>query len=320
MDFLKKHLIVLEGALEAYPELQRSPANLYDPIRYILQLGGKRLRPILSLLAAEAVGKPGEVALPQALAVELFHNFSLIHDDIMDVAPIRRGQPTVHMKWDTNAAILSGDAMLVLAYKEVAKCAPEVLPAVLDCFSTTALEVCEGQQFDMNFETQHQVTEADYIEMIRLKTSVLLGCALKIGALAAGASESTAQHLYEFGCNLGISFQIKDDILDLYGDPEKFGKQVGGDILSDKKTIMMIFAHQQEAFRDALAEAKQLENSHKVTHFQQVFDVCGAKAHAEAQMDFYYEKAIAALAAAALQPKGQASFTTFAEYLYNRES
>ncbi|MEL0145621.1 MAG: polyprenyl synthetase family protein, partial [Schleiferiaceae bacterium] len=216
-------------------QLGSAPEKLYDPMHYIMNLGGKRLRPVLALMGAGLYGDPSK-AMPQAMAIELFHNFSLIHDDIMDAAPLRRGQETVHIKWDENIGILSGDGMLVKAYQYVAQCSPELLPEVLATFSQTALEVCEGQQMDMDFETMDQVPLDTYIKMIQFKTSVLLGCAMKIGALVGGATKEDAEALYEFALLLGTSFQIKDDYLDVYGDPEKFGKQVGGDILSNKKT------------------------------------------------------------------------------------
>lgn len=222
-------------------DFPQTPQHLYDPIRYILSLSGKRIRPLLVLMGAElfdssAVGK----ALPASAAIEFFHNFSLIHDDIMDMAPLRRGEPTVHQKWNENVGILSGDALLIMAYEELAKCSTDKIPALLRLFNTTSLEVCEGQQYDMDFEQRNQITETEYIDMIRLKTSVLLGCALQMGAIIAGADEKAQTLLYEFGVNLGIAFQLQDDILDVYGDPETFGKQVGGDILSNKKTILFV--------------------------------------------------------------------------------
>ena len=207
-------------------QLGLAPEKLYDPMHYIMNLGGKRLRPVLALMGAGLYGDPSK-AMPQAMAIELFHNFSLIHDDIMDAAPLRRGQDTVHIKWDENIGILSGDGMLVKAYQYVAQCSQKLLPEVLATFSKTALEVCEGQQMDMDFETMDQVPLDMYINMIQFKTSVLLGCAMKIGALVGGATEKDAEALYEFALLLGTSFQIKDDYLDVYGDPEKFGKQVG---------------------------------------------------------------------------------------------
>ncbi|MBE8713694.1 polyprenyl synthetase family protein [Sphingobacterium hungaricum] len=221
------------------------PSNLYDPIRYILSLSGKRIRPMLVLLGADLFGyKDYEKLLPASLAIEYFHNFSLIHDDIMDNAPLRRGQNTVHQEWNSSVAILSGDALLVKAYEELANCPVDKIPSLLKTFNQVALEVCEGQQLDMDFETRERVSREEYIEMIRQKTSVLLGGALKLGAIIAAAKEDDIERIYNFGVNLGIAFQLQDDILDVYGDPNTFGKQVGGDILADKKTILNVLLQQ----------------------------------------------------------------------------
>ncbi|SFT10885.1 polyprenyl synthetase family protein [Sphingobacterium wenxiniae] len=221
-----------------FPE---QPDNLYDPLRYILSLAGKRIRPQLVLMGAELFEpRTMKDAISASLAVEYFHNFSLIHDDIMDNAPLRRGKPTVHQKWNDNVAILSGDALLVKAYEQLCLSPVEKIAPLLQVFNKTALEVCEGQQLDMDFEERSQVSEVEYIDMIRLKTSVLLGGALQMGAIIAGTSLENQQLLYDFGVNLGIAFQLQDDILDVYGDPKTFGKQVGGDILANKKTILFI--------------------------------------------------------------------------------
>lgn len=218
-----------------------SPAHLYDPVRYILSLAGKRIRPLLVLMGAELFDESAiPLALPASAAIEFFHNFSLIHDDIMDVAPLRRGKPTVHHKWNNNVAILAGDALLIKAYQELAKCPVDKVPALLHIFNATSMEVCEGQQYDMDFEERADVSENAYIDMIRLKTSVLLGCALQMGAIIAGADDHAQALLYEFGMNLGVAFQLQDDLLDVYGNPQNFGKQVGGDILSNKKTILFV--------------------------------------------------------------------------------
>ncbi|TYP92965.1 geranylgeranyl diphosphate synthase type II [Sphingobacterium allocomposti] len=235
---------VFQEYLEAR-NLPHSPSNLYDPIRYIMSLSGKRIRPLLVLMGAELFREDAVTsALPASVAIEYFHNFSLIHDDIMDKAPLRRGRPTVHQQWDDSVAILSGDALLVKAYEELAKCPPDKIPALLQIFNKTALEVCEGQQYDMDFEKRWEVSETEYIDMIRLKTSVLLGGALQMGAIIADADREAQSLIYEFGVNLGIAFQLQDDILDVYGDPETFGKQVGGDILANKKTILYIKLHE----------------------------------------------------------------------------
>ena len=227
--------------LEQLP-YERRPQSLYDPIRYVLSLGGKRIRPVLMLLAYNLYKDDPAAILPSACALETYHNYTLLHDDLMDNAPMRRGHKTVHVRWDANTAILSGDTMLVLAYQRMAQCRPDKLAAVLDLFTTTALEIGEGQQYDMEFETRDDVAENEYIEMIRLKTSVLLACALKMGAILADAPAADADNLYRFGEKVGLAFQLQDDYLDVYGDPAVFGKAIGGDILSNKKTYMLINA------------------------------------------------------------------------------
>lgn len=232
-----QQIIEQELAGISYPE---NPADLYAPIDYVLGLGGKRMRPILLLLAHQLYNQNLDAAIKPALGIEVFHNFTLLHDDIMDDAPLRRGQKTVHEKWNPNVAILSGDTMLVQAYQLMAEVPSSVLKQSLDIFSKTAIEVCEGQQWDMDFEERDDVTISEYLKMIEYKTAVLLAGALKIGALTGGAREDQAQHLYEFGRNMGIAFQLKDDLLDVFGDQEKFGKQVGGDILSNKKTYLYL--------------------------------------------------------------------------------
>ena len=218
----------------------REPKGLYEPIGYALSAGGKRLRPQLAILGAEAVGEDAQSVLPAALALEVFHNFTLLHDDVMDKAEVRRGRPTVHVKWNENTAILSGDQMLIEAYKLLAQVPAEKLPRVLEMFNKMATEVCEGQQLDVDFEKRDDVTIADYMEMIRLKTSVLLATALQIGAYIAGGTEQEQQALYDFGINLGLAFQIQDDYLDCFGDPKTFGKAIGGDIREGKKTWLWI--------------------------------------------------------------------------------
>lgn len=218
------------------------PSELYDPINYILRLGGKRLRPAMVVMACNMFSEEIKGSIPAALAVEIFHNFTLVHDDIMDNAPKRRNQQTIHEKWNPNVAILSGDAMQILAYQNLCKVNPEILPAILDVFNKTAIEVCEGQQYDMNFVNRSDVSLKEYLRMIELKTSVLLAGSLKIGAVCGGADQDEAQKLYEFGRNLGLAFQIQDDYLDVYGDSEKFGKAIGGDIAENKKTFLLIKA------------------------------------------------------------------------------
>lgn len=228
------------------------PAELYEPISYILSLGGKRLRPVLVLMAADMYGTAVNRAIPQAIGIELFHNFTLMHDDIMDDAPLRRGKTTVHEKWNTNIGVLSGDALFVKAHQSIVKTEPKYLAALMDLFNQTALEVCEGQQYDMNFETQERVSMSEYLQMIKFKTAVLLACALKLGALVADASVKDQQHLYDFGIHIGLAFQLMDDILDVYGTQKDFGKQIAGDILCNKKTCLYIKAYET-------ASAEQLE-------------------------------------------------------------
>jgi len=221
----------------------RDPKGLYDPIRYVLSLGGKRLRPVLMLLAYNMYKDDVESIMKQAIGLEIYHNFTLLHDDVMDRADMRRGKPCVHKVWNDNTAILSGDAMLVFSYIYMQQCDPEKLSAVMYVFSQTALEIMEGQQFDMDFESRNDVTEDEYLEMIRLKTSVLLACAVKIGAILGGASEEDSNALYDFGEKIGLAFQLQDDYLDVYGDFSVFGKKIGGDILCNKKTFLLINAY-----------------------------------------------------------------------------
>ena len=240
MDLSKYHSEFLKYL--AKQDFKREPKNLYEPVDYFLQLGGKRIRPILTLIACDICSGEFQKALPAALAIEVFHNFTLIHDDIMDDAPLRRGKQTVHEKWNINTGILSGDAMLILAYQFFENYEPSVFQKLAKLFSKTALEVCDGQQMDIDFEIRNDVTIDEYIKMIKLKTSVLVGAALNMGAIVAKASEEQAQHLYDYGVNLGIAFQLQDDYLDTFGDAETFGKQVGGDIIENKKTYLYLKA------------------------------------------------------------------------------
>ena len=301
--------------------LGEAPTKLYDPMHYIMQLGGKRLRPILSLMGAQIYGDPTK-AMPQAMAIELFHNFSLIHDDIMDAAPLRRGKATVHIKWDENVGILSGDGMLVKAYQYIARCDSEILPEVLGTFSQTALEVCEGQQMDMDFETMDEVQADTYIKMIQFKTSVLLGCAMKVGALVGGGSKEDADALYQFALLLGTSFQIKDDYLDVYGNPEKFGKQVGGDILSNKKTLLWIEAQRRAALQgiDFSSYSSMEPNEDKVHSFQELYKILGVDSYAKEQIDHYYALSLEALDKVSVDAERLAPLLEFAAWLHARES
>ena len=273
------------------------PTALYEPIRYIMALGGKRIRPLLTLLGAHLFTDELEAIVRPALAVEVFHNFTLLHDDIMDQAPLRRGQPTVHEKWNPNVAILSGDVMLVRAYELLLDVRPELLAHVLRRFSQTAAEVCEGQQWDMNFETETQVSITQYLDMIRLKTAVLLGFALELGALLAGATRTDAEHLRQFGEGIGVAFQLRDDLLDVYGDAATFGKRVGGDIVSDKKTFLLLTAQTQasETQRAILAQhigQPVADAEVKVQVIRALYDELEIRPQTEAQINYYFEDAL----------------------------
>ncbi|WP_439697483.1 polyprenyl synthetase family protein [Mucilaginibacter sp. AW1-7] len=300
------------------------PTDLYEPISYILSLGGKRLRPALLLMACDLFGGDVEKAIEPALAIEVFHNFTLMHDDIMDKAPLRRGKITVHEKWNANVAILSGDAMMVEANKFMMKVDDAILRRVMDVFNETATGVCEGQQIDMSFEQRNNVQIDEYVDMIRLKTAVLLGGTLKIGSIIGGATVGDAQLLYSFGVNLGIAFQLQDDILDVYGDPEKFGKQVGGDILSNKKTYLLIKA--LELAKDS--QATELEKwlnleeftaSDKVAAVTAIYDSLNIRNYAEDAMQTYAEMAFNALDQINLSEDRRQYLRQFADNLLVRE-
>ncbi|WP_266369371.1 polyprenyl synthetase family protein [Tellurirhabdus rosea] len=301
------------------------PAELYDPIRYIMNLGGKRMRPLMTLMAAYLFEDNWQKALRPAVAVEVFHNFTLMHDDIMDQAPLRRGQPTVHEKWNHNIAILSGDVMLVNAYELLLDVETPHIKRVLARFNRTAAEVCEGQQLDMNFETRWDVCEDEYLEMIKLKTSVLLGFALELGGIIAGADEETTHLLYEGGVNIGLGFQLKDDLLDVYGDPAKFGKQVGGDIISNKKTFLLIEALQQAAgpLRDELTgwiARTEFDKAEKVQAVTRIYDQLGIRQLTEQRINNYFAKGFQNLEQIAVDPARKALLLDFAEQLIGRES
>ncbi len=322
MSKMEKLSALIEHSLVDYP-FSSQPENLYDPLRYFMTLGGKRIRPVLTLLSAELFSVPAEKALHAALSVELFHNFSLIHDDIMDAAPLRRAKQTVHTKWNQNIAILSGDVLLVKAYQEICQQEAVHLPALLSVFNQTALEVCEGQQMDMDFETRNDVSIEEYIEMIRLKTSVLLGCALEMGAILSNANSDDRKHIYAFGQDLGIAFQIKDDILDLYGDPEKFGKQIGGDVIANKKTLLYLYAkshgdtHQLDAFQRL---EKETDLAKKVKHVRQLFDELGVLEYAKSTMQLYQSKAMHSLEKIQVSESQKQDLKDLAHYLMAREN
>ncbi|MDT7829134.1 polyprenyl synthetase family protein [Pricia sp. S334] len=276
------------------------PRNLYEPIAYILNLGGKRLRPVLTLMATEIFDVDYKRALDAALAIEVFHNFSLVHDDIMDAAPLRRGKATVHQKWDVNTAILSGDAMLITAYQLFENYAPDTFRDLAKLFSTTALQVCEGQQYDIDFETRDDVTLPEYMMMVQYKTAVLVAAALKMGAIIAAASEQEQNRIYAFGLNLGIAFQLQDDYLDAFGDPKTFGKQVGGDIIENKKTVLYLNVHkdgndkQKKELLD-LYSIQPKNPSIKIDSVKDLFLDSGAAERTQIAISDYTEKAFAIL-------------------------
>ncbi len=276
------------------------PKSLYDPIEYILSLGGKRIRPALVLMACNLYKDDVEEAMNPALGIEVFHNFTLLHDDLMDKADKRRNKPTVHKVWNENAAILSGDAMLIEAYRLIGETEPRCRKKVFDLFTITALEICGGQQYDMEFELRTDVTEAEYIEMIRLKTAVLLACSLKAGAIIGGASEEDADNLYKFGINIGLAFQLQDDLLDVYGDTATFGKNIGGDICCNKKTFLLIHAfelaspEQKMALESWMGKA-QFIPAEKIKAFTDIYDALHLKEITEAKMRGYYDKAMSHL-------------------------
>lgn len=288
----------IESYLNAF-KFPQAPENLYGPLDYFLGLGGKRLRPVLTLLSAELGGKNADEAIHAAAAIELFHNFSLIHDDIMDNAPIRRGLPTVHEKWNSNIAILSGDVLLVKAYELLSNQNNDHIPALYKLFNKTAIEVCEGQQMDMDFEDRNNVSISEYLEMIRLKTSVLLGCALEFGFIISNQTENNRKYIYDFGVNLGIAFQIQDDILDLFGDPEKVGKQVGGDVKSNKKTLLYLVAEDlcKDLNNNELNKLKSIKDlDKKVLETQIFYRDLGVLDKTKTYLDSYFEKAMKSLA------------------------
>lgn len=300
-----------------------NPGSLFEPIHYILDIGGKRVRPVLAVMGYNLFKNDIEKSMSIALGIEIFHNFTLLHDDLMDKADMRRGKPTVHIKWNDNMAILSGDAMLIEAYKEIAKTEKKHLPAVLNLFSDTATEICCGQQLDMEFEQRVDVSIDEYLEMIRLKTAVLLGCALKCGALAADADESDADALYNFGINIGIAFQLMDDLLDVYGDPETFGKKIGGDILCNKKTFLLINALQHESTKEELTnwiEKTSFDEQKKINAVTDIYNRLDLKKTSLDIIHAYYEKGIACLDLVNIGYDRKSELRKLAENLLNRQS
>lgn len=311
----------IENYIQSY-SFPNGPINLYEPLEYFMGLGGKRLRPVLTLMAADLGGKMYEDAIHAAMSIELFHNFSLIHDDIMDKAPIRRGLPTVHEKWNSNIAILSGDVLLVKAYELISKQNKEHIPELFQLFNKTAIEVCEGQQMDMDFEEREDVTIEQYIAMIRLKTSVLLGCALEFGFIISDQTVQNRKNLYDFGVKLGIAFQIQDDILDLFGDPEKVGKQVGGDVKSNKKTLLYLVAEkickdQNIKELNRLKELKDLNK--KVFETRLFYQEIGVLDETKNFLDKYYDDAMKSLDAVTVNSSKE-NLLEMTNFLFNRQS
>jgi len=312
LEYLRKKIRVTE------------PKNLYEPIEYILELGGKRLRPVLVLMGAEAFGTAYSKALDAALAVEVFHNFTLLHDDIMDEAPLRRNKATVHEKWDENTAILSGDAMLILAYQILSTYEGAVYKKLMQLFNKTALEVCEGQQYDMDFENKEVVKVEEYIHMIQLKTSVLVAAALKMGAIIADVEEVEAQKIYDFGLNLGIAFQLQDDYLDVYGDAETFGKQVGGDIIENKKTYLYIQALKNASEKDksdllALYSQSLEDNEDKINRVKEIFQATNADELTKKEIELYTERAFSVLDTIQMENSKSLELRLFGENLMIRK-
>lgn len=316
-------LNLIENYIESLP-YDRKPFSLYEPIKYTLALGGKRIRPHLMLMAYSLYKDDPQSILEQAIGLETYHNFTLLHDDLMDNADVRRGKATVHKKWDANTAILSGDNMLIMAFMHMQHCPADKLPQVMETFTTTALEIDEGQQYDMEFETRDDVTEEEYIEMIRLKTSVLLACAVKIGAIMGGASDEDQRNLYKFGERIGLAFQLQDDYLDVYGDPKVFGKAIGGDITSNKKTYMLINAVRLADGSDKaeLLEwigKKDFDRQKKVAAVTAIYDKLHIADMARHKMEEYYVEALDALAEVNVPEDKKSALRSFAAKLMKRE-
>ena len=316
LDKVKAHIEALDYA--------REPMNLYEPVKYILSLGGKRIRPAMMLMAYNMYRDDVEQILDPALALEIYHNFTLLHDDLMDHADVRRGQPTVHKRWDANTAILSGDVMLSLADVYMSRVGDAYFREVMATFHRTSIEIAEGQQYDMDFETRTDVAEAEYIEMIRLKTSVLLACALKIGAILGGASKDDAEHLYRLGECIGLAFQLRDDYLDVYGDPKVFGKKIGGDILCNKKTYLYINAlrladKEQRAVLDYWATATDFDPEEKIAAVTAVYTALGLPEMSRAIEEHYYVLAKSELEALSVSAEQKEVLRQFMAMLMERD-
>lgn len=305
-------------------QFSRDPKGLYAPIEYVLSLGGKRLRPVLMLMAYNLYKEEVSSIYGPAMGIEVYHNHTLLHDDVMDRSDMRRGKPTVHKVWNDNAAILSGDAMLILAFRYMLGCDADSIRAVMDLFSMTALEICEGQQLDIEFESRDDVSEEEYIEMIRLKTAVLLAASLKTGALLAGASDEDMARLYDFGVQIGISFQLQDDLLDVYGDPKVFGKKIGGDILCNKKTYMLIKALQcaddvQKKELNRWLEAENYRPEEKIAAVTDIYNQLDIRCICEKKMHEYYALAMESLASVAVAEDRKNELKNLVNQLMYRE-
>ena len=319
-DLLKKVNEALDNLV-----YDRQPASLYDPIKYVLSIGGKRVRPVLTMLAYNLYKDDPLSIMSQALGLETYHNFTLLHDDLMDHADMRRGHETVHKKWDANRAILSGDTMLLQAFERVEDCDPAKLPAVFKVFIQTTLEIGEGQQLDVEFEQRNDVTEDEYIEMIRLKTSVLLACACMVGAIMADAPAEDIENMYKFGEKLGLAFQLQDDLLDVYGDPAVFGKNIGGDITSNKKTYMLInaFNRATPAQRDELTkwvELKEFDRNEKVAAVTNLYNEIGIRKLCEQKIEQFYQESLVYLAKVSVSDERKAEIKAYAAEMMKRQS
>jgi len=319
-------LIYFTSQLEEFKkDLNKQPAELYQPMQYIFGLGGKHVRPLLTLVGNDLFNGKSEDAINSALAIECFHNFSLMHDDIMDVAPLRRGKQTVHQKWNHNIALLSGDGLLVVAYQTLCKSDGNHVRQLLNVFNKTGLEVCEGQQLDMNFEKRMDVKIEEYLRMISLKTGALLGCSLQMGAITANAKPVDQQHLYEFGKHIGIAFQLKDDLLDVYGEQHKVGKQIAGDIISNKKTYLLIKAlesstHEQKKTMEHWLMAKEFDTLEKIKVIKTIYEELSMHEKTNAEMNKHYQKALGHLKMVRADENKKYTLQQFADTLMNREN
>lgn len=325
MKTFDQYLAIVNEAItnikDRYP---KQPTDLYAPIFYTMSLGGKRLRPVLMLMACEAVGGKAGDALMPAIGLELFHNFTLLHDDLMDRADVRRGKPTVYRKWNDNVAILSGDAMLTMATQHIARARGEVLPEVMELFNKTAMEIYEGQQWDMDFESRNDVKVEEYLEMIRLKTSVLLGCACKMGALLGGANAAVANDFYNMGVNIGLAFQLQDDVLDVWGDPATFGKATGGDIMNNKKTFLLINAMNMAAGDDAKElnrwlEATDAKPQDKIPAVTAIYEKLGLRELSDTFINMYSNHALETLNAMRIDKDAAQAFADLTVKLIKRD-